>query len=150
MTSHVLIPSQKGNPRKTLSHKSTPKSSGGHDSLTVPPHPLKIRPSGNVYTASVNIKLAAGLLAALPDELLIQVLEFFDAASLKRLGWTCKALYAFSRFEDLWKTLCIEYGPPLFPDLSVMFDFWTTPSILNITVGIIIIQRRGLASPFFF
>lgn len=45
----------------------------------------------------------------LPDELIIQVLDFLDAASLKRLACTCKALYAFSRFEDLWKTLCIEY-----------------------------------------
>ena len=45
----------------------------------------------------------------LPDELIIQVLESLDATSLQCLGSTCKALYAFSRFEDLWKTLCIEY-----------------------------------------
>lgn len=45
----------------------------------------------------------------LPDELIIQVLEELDASSLKNLGFTSKALYAFSRFEDLWKTLCIGY-----------------------------------------
>ena len=45
----------------------------------------------------------------LPDELIIQVLESLDGSSLQCLGSTCKALYAFSRFEGLWKTLCIEY-----------------------------------------
>ena len=80
-----------------------------YDSLTVPPHPLGIKPTGNVYTATENIKPAAGFFMRLPDELIIQVLESLDAASLQCLGCTCKALYAFSRFEDLWKTLCIEY-----------------------------------------
>lgn len=56
--------------------------------------------------------MAAGTFVALPDELLIQVLELLDAASLKRLGCACKALYAFSRFEELWKTLYIEYAFP--------------------------------------
>lgn len=78
------------------------------DIVTVPPHPLRIKPSGNAYTATKNLKSAAGLFAALPDELLVQVFEFLDATSLGRIGATCKALYAFSRLEDLWKTLYIE------------------------------------------
>ena len=85
------------------------EKNGEDNSLTVPPHPLSIKPAGNAYTAIENIKLAAGLFMGLPDELIIQVLESLDAVSLKRLGGTCKALYAFSRFEDLWKSLCIEY-----------------------------------------
>lgn len=74
---------------------------------TVPLHPLRIKPAGNAYTATENIKHALGNLFALPDELLVQILEFLDAASLNQLGCTCKALYAFSRLEDLWKTHCI-------------------------------------------
>ena len=70
---------------------------------------MKIKPLGNAYTATDDIKLAAGSFTALPDEVLIQVLEFLDATSLKRLGFACKTLYAFSRHEELWKTLCIEY-----------------------------------------
>lgn len=99
-------------PRDISSHQKLLKSSREYDSPTVPSHPLMIRPSGNAYTATENIKLAAGSLALLPDELLLQVLEFLDAASLKRLGCACKALYAFSRLEDLWKALCIEYEHP--------------------------------------
>lgn len=108
----VLVPSQKTNLQVDSSHQGLLKSSGERDSLTVPSHPLKIRPVGNAYTATKNIKLAAGYLAFLPDEILVQVLEYLDGASLKQLGCACKALYAFSRIEDLWKTLCIEYEHP--------------------------------------
>ena len=72
------------------------------------PHPLGIKPAGNVFITSKNIKLAAGLFAALPDEVTIHVLEYLDAVGLRRLGSTCKALYAYARLDDLWKTLCIE------------------------------------------
>lgn len=77
--------------------------------LTVPLHPLGIRPAGNAYTAIKNIKSSAGLFSTLPDELIIQVLEFLRHRPLLVLGFTCKALYAFCRFDDLWKTLFIEY-----------------------------------------
>ena len=100
-------------PKGTSSHRTTlSKDSRENDSKTLPSHPLRIKPAGNAYTSTENIKLAAGLFMGLPDELIIQVLESLDAASLKRLGCTCKALYAFSRLEDLWKTLCIEYDCP--------------------------------------
>ena len=96
--------------RKISSHRKNPlKTCREIDSLTVPSHPLKIKPGGNAYTATVDIKLAAGSFNALPDDVLVQLLEFLDATSLKRLGFACKALYAFSRHEELWKTLCIEY-----------------------------------------
>lgn len=77
--------------------------------LTVPLHPLGIRPAGNAYTAIKNIKSSAGLFSTLPDELIVQVLEFLRHRPLLVLGFTCKALYAFCRFDDLWKTLFIEY-----------------------------------------
>jgi len=68
-----------------------------------------VRPAGNAYTATANLKSAAGSFSCLPDELLVSVLEFLDAKALVDLGSTCRALYAFSRFEDLWKTVFILY-----------------------------------------
>ena len=100
--------------RKTSTHPKNPLTTCREiDSLTVPSHPLKIKPRGNAYTATDDIKLAAGSFTALPDDVLIQVLEFLDATSLKWLGFACKTLYAFSRHEEIWKTLCIEYEFPL-------------------------------------
>ena len=84
--------------------------SPGDDSVTVPAHPVGIKPSGNAYNATKNLKSAAGVFVTLPDELLVQVLEYLDARSLQKIGRTCKAMYAFSRLEDLWKTLCTEYA----------------------------------------
>ena len=75
----------------------------------IPPHPLGIKPSGNAYDTTKNLKLKAGLFVLLPDDILLHLLESFNDSSLKLLGYTCKSLYAFSRFEDLWKRLCIEY-----------------------------------------
>ena len=112
MAVNVLVTSTNMTTGETPSHQENfSKSSGEHDSV-VPSHPLGIKPAGNAYSATENIKLATGVFTALPDELIIQLLEFLDATSLKRLGCTCKALYAFSRLEELWKTLCIEYELP--------------------------------------
>ncbi|KAI9835166.1 MAG: hypothetical protein M1819_002536 [Sarea resinae] len=77
--------------------------------VTVPPHPLGIKPSGNAYTASQNLKSACPGFSSLTDDLIIQILEFCDDSSLLRLGATCKALYAFTRFDELWKALFLEY-----------------------------------------
>ncbi|KAF2468230.1 F-box domain-containing protein [Lindgomyces ingoldianus] len=77
----------------------------------VPTHPLGIRPSGNAYTASENIKSRCGAFRRLPDELLNLILESFDADALVRLGSTCRALYAFTRFDELWRALFIESPP---------------------------------------
>ena len=76
-------------------------------SLAVPLHPLRVRPSGNAYTTVENLKSNIGTLATLPDELLLQILEYLQAPALLRLGATCKALHAFSRAEELWKALLV-------------------------------------------
>lgn len=78
----------------------------------IPCHPAGIKPTGNVYVARHNIKEAAGLFSYFPDELLIQILEFVEPLSLIQLGATCKALWAFTRFEDLWRTHFVKYGSP--------------------------------------
>lgn len=75
---------------------------------TIPPHPLGIKPSGNLYMATENARLASGNFQQLPDEVLMTVLESFEADVLCRLSSTCRALYAFCSSEDLWKALFIE------------------------------------------
>ncbi|KAL2366715.1 hypothetical protein RJZ56_000300 [Blastomyces dermatitidis] len=80
----------------------------------IPSHPLGIKPSGNALTATHNIRHAIGSLAVLSDELIILLLECLDSTSLLRLGATCKALYAFTRAEELWKALFIANPPKNF------------------------------------
>jgi hypothetical protein len=76
--------------------------------VAVPTHPLDIKPAGNAYTASENLKSRCGLFARLPDELLSHMFESFEADQLIRLGSTCKALYAFARLDELWRALFIR------------------------------------------
>ena len=85
-------------------------SQDGEDSrVIIPLHPLGIKPKGNEYTATRNLKTAMGKFNLFPDELIVLVLESLDSRSLINVGSTCKALYAFTNFEDLWKMLFIEY-----------------------------------------
>jgi hypothetical protein len=76
--------------------------------IAVPSHPLGIKPAGNALTASENIKSRCGLFACLPDELLSHILESFEADVLIRLGSTCRALYAFTRLDELWRALFVR------------------------------------------
>ncbi|KAG9534141.1 putative F-box and JmjC domain protein, partial [Aureobasidium melanogenum] len=90
------------------------KTANPDQSATIWRHPLGIRPSGNAFTATTNLKAAIGSFALLPDELLTQFLECLDAQDLLRLGATCRALHAFTRSEELWKALFIESQPENF------------------------------------
>lgn len=76
--------------------------------VALPVHPFGVRPTGNAYTADRNIKNAAGKFNSLPDEIIIEILELLEPVPLVFLGSTCKALYAFSRFEELWKAIVIR------------------------------------------
>lgn len=80
------------------------------NATSVPPHPWGIRPSGNVYDAKFNLMHSCRLFAQLPEELLLEILEFLDAKQLQVLGATCKALSAYCASEELWKTLFTEYA----------------------------------------
>jgi hypothetical protein len=75
----------------------------------LPTHPLGVKPAGNAYSCPVseNLKSRCGAFALLPDELLSHILESFDCDTLIRLGSTCKALYAFTRLDELWRALFI-------------------------------------------
>lgn len=75
----------------------------------VKPHPLRIRPSGNAYTSSSNLKAASGFFKTLEDELLLQLLESLSPQDLVNLGSSCKFFYAFTRHDELWRDLFIRY-----------------------------------------
>ncbi|OCL02334.1 F-box domain-containing protein [Glonium stellatum] len=99
---------------KLSSSKISISEAPGDDPVAIPSHPLGIKPSGNAYTASEDIKSACGLFSRLPDELLNYLLERLDAFDLVTLGATCKALYAFTTTEELWKNLFIALPPKSF------------------------------------
>ena len=76
-----------------------------HDSaIPLHQHPYGVKPLGNAFGIARPPKEA---LQRLPDELLIEILEYLDAKSLIQAGATCRSLFAFSRFDDLWKTMYI-------------------------------------------
>jgi hypothetical protein len=80
----------------------------GDVATAIPSHPLDIKPAGNAYAASENIKERCGSFARLPDELLSHILESFTPDALVRLGSTCRALYAFTRLDELWRALFVR------------------------------------------
>ena len=84
-----------------------PQNDTAHATL-VRRHPLGVRPSGNALTSTTNAKSSGGLFARLPDELLVYFLETLQVPHLLRLGSTCRALHAFTRSEEVWRTLFIE------------------------------------------
>jgi hypothetical protein len=94
---------------ETDSHSFSPDDSlqdlTGHDAI--PCHPLGVKPSGNALLANENLRHAIGTFNLLPDELILMLLESLDGPSLLRFGRTCKAFYAFTRSEELWKALFI-------------------------------------------
>ena len=55
-----------------------------------------------------NLKFNSGLFQLLPDEMIIEILELLGPDTLLKFGSTCKALFGFSRFEELWKNVIIR------------------------------------------
>lgn len=69
------------------------------------PHPHGIKPSGNLHASSNVPGHGSDVLGSLPDEVILNLLQFLDLLDLVSLGLTCKKLYAFSLLEELWKDL---------------------------------------------
>lgn len=44
-------------------------------------------------------------MAFIPDELILEILGYLDSNSLRQFGYTSRASFAFSCYEDLWKSL---------------------------------------------
>ncbi|KAK0733452.1 hypothetical protein B0T26DRAFT_736386 [Lasiosphaeria miniovina] len=87
----------------------------GHHQLTltsgpsIPPHPLRIKPLGNKFFDNSNdARESLGSLQVLPDEMLMQLLEYFDKRSLRLFGYTCKFLFAHCMSDDVWKYIFLE------------------------------------------
>ncbi|KAI1096200.1 Clavaminate synthase-like protein [Rostrohypoxylon terebratum] len=85
-------------------------------SNSIPVHPIGVKPLGNGYLASgPTARGSLGSMRQLPDEMILQILEYLDASSLMNLGSTCRFLYAFCQLDDLWKALFLETSlrPPV-------------------------------------
>ena len=84
---------------------------GQHDfglDSSVPPHPLGIKPLGNKYFAAEDARKNMGVLQILPDEMLMQLLEYMDMPALRLLGSTCRFLFACCTSDDIWKAIFLE------------------------------------------
>ncbi len=77
------------------------------DDEAIPSHPLGVKPSGNALLATWSLRDAIGSFQLLSDEIILFLLEHLDGSSLLGIGRTCKAFYAFTRAEELWKALFI-------------------------------------------
>ena len=76
---------------------------------SIPSHPLGLKPLGNQYLhEGANARRCIGGWDALPDEVLMIILEYFDVAGLLKLGHTCKFLYAFCHSDELWKAMFLQ------------------------------------------
>jgi hypothetical protein len=85
-------------------------------------HPLGVKPGGNALTVQKNSVGHMGVFGALPDETILVLLEWLDGRSLLNLGASCKTLYAYTTFDQLWKNLFIVYAePPVSVHCFVLF-----------------------------
>ena len=76
----------------------------------IPPHPLGIKPLGNQYLSPGcgRARDCLGTLQALPDEVLMTLLESLEQEALQLLGRCCKFLFAFCSSDELWKVVFLE------------------------------------------
>jgi len=81
---------------------------------SAPPHPLRVRPSGSkLLDDGSDLRHTGGLgvLALLPDTLLLQVLGMCSAETLVACAAVSHALRIFSTSNDLWRTKVLEDLP---------------------------------------
>lgn len=71
-------------------------------------HPLGLRPSGNALTADQDLSLSMGIFGRIPDALLVLVLEYLNKDALLNLGQTCKGLFAFAAYDQIWRELALN------------------------------------------
>lgn len=88
--------------RETLGKRSPPPPTSLHR-----PHPLGIKPSGNALLSPERAARARsgglGAFAALPDELVLEILTLLLPRTLFRLQAVSRAFFVFSRHQALWK-----------------------------------------------
>ena len=104
-------------------------SDGDEDSrdaeLAYDAHPLGVKPGGNALAAQATASGKMGVFGGLPDEIILEVLQWLDGKSLLNIGASCRGLYAYTTFDQLWKDLFILYAEFLaflFPPLSALMS----------------------------
>ncbi|KAG5365235.1 F-box protein [Yarrowia sp. C11] len=94
-----------------------PKKRKLDNTLVTSPHPLEIRPEGNVLLLTNEERKRAfearknglGSLSILPDTLLYSIVgEIGDSESVRNFGFASKFCYAFAWQDELWKELFVE------------------------------------------
>ncbi|KAJ2986786.1 hypothetical protein NUW58_g4862 [Xylaria curta] len=86
---------------------------------SIPIHPMGIKPLGNQYFADgPSARRNTGAVGQLPDEMILHLLEYLDATSLRKTASTCRFLYAFGQLDELWKTLFLDISGPGVSKLS--------------------------------
>lgn len=79
-------------------------------------HPLGVQPEGNAHLLAVAPRAAIAKslgphFGSLQDSQLLSLFGFFDADGLRRIALCSKALYMFSRDDELWRGLTLaKYG----------------------------------------
>ena len=92
-------------PHKAQDQRLMSENSNGFNELLR--HPLGVRPSGNALTCDQNLQDAMGSWNRLPDATILLLLEWLDAKSLADLGNTCRAFFAYSTYDQLWRDLAL-------------------------------------------
>lgn len=104
-----IRPVEDGDESQPSSHAMSEHLDDASDGASIPPHPLGIRPLGNKYFSNGDdARTSLGTLQVMPDEMLIQLLEFLDGRALRLLGYTCRFLFACSMSDDIWKAIFLE------------------------------------------
>ncbi|KAG6196088.1 hypothetical protein E4U10_001287 [Claviceps purpurea] len=94
------------NERHEAAEFTSPEDDSVPQGDSIPTHALGVKPLGNCFLSECpNAKINSGTWGALPDEMVMLVLEQMDVRSLLSLGSTCKFLYAFCHSDELWKAL---------------------------------------------
>ncbi|KAJ4208998.1 hypothetical protein NW767_000907 [Fusarium falciforme] len=97
------------NGHSALCDRTNDSSESQSHSDSIPLHPLGLKPLGNQYLfTGRNARRSVGAWGFLPDEVIMLVLEHFDASALLKLGHTCKFFYAFCHSDELWKPLFLQ------------------------------------------
>jgi F-box-like len=78
------------------------------DNSGITRHPLGVRPSGNALTSEKNLRDSMGFFSLLPEEVLTSLLEWLDEQRLTRLGATCRAFYAYTTNDQVWRDLTLR------------------------------------------
>jgi F-box domain len=102
--------------RVTLYDDLSSKRAAKHDiesNNCIPSHPLGVRPNGNAFVQDSaghpDLRPNLGLFSRLPDELISHFVEYLDVKDVLIIGGTCKAFYAFTTVDEIWRKFFEEY-----------------------------------------